>query len=100
MGPTFTSPEVDNKPLNLLAWANGQALRLVNAHYLVMQYADSPMLSRTHGQPATPTTVGKEMASFVYRATLHRDRYAAAVSTAIEARLTAADSQTHLFVPS
>ena len=26
-----------------------------------------PMLSRTHGQPATPTTMGKEIAVFVYR---------------------------------
>ena len=30
-------------------------------------YSDQPMLSRTHGQPATPTTVGKEFANFVYR---------------------------------
>ena len=30
-------------------------------------YADQPMLSRTHGQPASPTTLGKEMANFVYR---------------------------------
>jgi adenylosuccinate lyase len=29
--------------------------------------ADSPMLSRTHGQPATPTTLGKELAIFVSR---------------------------------
>ena len=26
-----------------------------------------PMMSRTHGQPATPTTLGKEIANFVYR---------------------------------
>jgi adenylosuccinate lyase len=26
-----------------------------------------PMLSRTHGQPATPTTLGKELAVFVFR---------------------------------
>ena len=26
-----------------------------------------PMLSRTHGQPATPTTVGKEMANVIAR---------------------------------
>lgn len=25
------------------------------------------MLARTHGQPATPTTLGKEMANFAYR---------------------------------
>jgi adenylosuccinate lyase len=29
--------------------------------------ADVPMLAHTHGQPASPTTVGKEMAVFVYR---------------------------------
>lgn len=31
------------------------------------QYAELPMLSRTHGQPATPTTVGKELANVVWR---------------------------------
>lgn len=31
------------------------------------QYADIPMLSHTHGQNATPTTVGKELAIFAYR---------------------------------
>ncbi|MBL8541354.1 MAG: adenylosuccinate lyase [Betaproteobacteria bacterium] len=30
-------------------------------------HADLPMLARTHGQPATPTTLGKEIANFVYR---------------------------------
>ena len=29
--------------------------------------ADKPMLSRTHGQPATPTTFGKEVAVFAHR---------------------------------
>ena len=29
--------------------------------------ADVPMLSRTHGQPATPSTVGKELANVAYR---------------------------------
>ena len=29
--------------------------------------AEVPMLSHTHGQPATPTTVGKELANVVYR---------------------------------
>ena len=31
------------------------------------RYAATPMLARTHGQPATPTTVGKECANFAYR---------------------------------
>ncbi len=30
-------------------------------------YRELPMMSRTHGQPATPTTLGKELAVFVYR---------------------------------
>lgn len=34
---------------------------------LAVQYAEVPMLSRTHGQPASPTTMGKEMANVVYR---------------------------------
>ncbi|RIY16370.1 hypothetical protein CJI57_06410, partial [Bifidobacteriaceae bacterium WP012] len=35
--------------------------------YLVsnaQKYRDLPMLSLTHGQPATPTTLGKELAVF------------------------------------
>ncbi|MGC5173132.1 adenylosuccinate lyase [Microbacterium sp. DT81.1] len=31
------------------------------------QHADAAMLSRTHGQPATPTTMGKEIAVFAWR---------------------------------
>ncbi len=31
------------------------------------KYRNIPMLAHTHGQPATPTTVGKELAVFVYR---------------------------------
>ena len=34
---------------------------------LAHKYKDAAMLSRTHGQPATPTTMGKELAVFVYR---------------------------------
>lgn len=30
-------------------------------------YRDIPLLSRTHGQPATPSTIGKEFANVVYR---------------------------------
>ncbi|MDY7542193.1 MULTISPECIES: adenylosuccinate lyase [unclassified Cryobacterium] len=32
-----------------------------------LDYRSDAMLARTHGQPATPTTVGKEIAVFVYR---------------------------------
>ena len=34
---------------------------------LAHQHAAVPMMSRTHGQPATPTTLGKEIANFVHR---------------------------------
>jgi adenylosuccinate lyase len=34
---------------------------------LANRHADQPMLARTHGQPASPTTLGKEMANFAYR---------------------------------
>lgn len=34
---------------------------------LAEKHADQPMLSRTHGQTASPTTLGKEMANVAYR---------------------------------
>ena len=34
---------------------------------LAIEYAEQPMLARTHGQPASPTTVGKELANVVIR---------------------------------
>lgn len=34
---------------------------------LALEYADAPLLSRTHGQPATPSTMGKELAVFYHR---------------------------------
>ena len=40
-------------------------------------YADVPMLSRTHGQTASPTTVGKEVANVVMRLQTVRARIAA-----------------------
>jgi len=39
-------------------------------------HADLPMLARTHGQPATPTTLGKELANFVHRLRRGRARLA------------------------
>ena len=40
---------------------------LKDIHERAHQYADVPMLARTHGQPASPTTVGKEFAVFYAR---------------------------------
>jgi adenylosuccinate lyase len=44
---------------------------------LAHTHAATPMMSRTHGQPATPTTLGKEMANFAHRLQRQRDRLAA-----------------------
>jgi len=41
------------------------------------RYAELPMLSRTHGQPASPTTVGKELANVIYRLRRQREQIAA-----------------------
>ena len=43
---------------------------------LAVDLADLPMLARTHGQPASPTTLGKEMANVVYRLRRGIDRFA------------------------
>ncbi len=43
---------------------------------LAHDLADLPMLSRTHGQPASPTTLGKEMANVVHRLVRQRDQVA------------------------
>jgi adenylosuccinate lyase len=43
---------------------------------LTAEYAEIPMLSRTHGQPASPTTLGKEVANVVYRLQRQRDQVA------------------------
>ncbi|MBI3901353.1 MAG: adenylosuccinate lyase [Nitrosomonadales bacterium] len=43
---------------------------------LAHQLADLPMLCRTHGQTATPSTLGKEMANVVYRLQRARARVA------------------------
>ena len=44
---------------------------------LAHELAELPMLSRTHGQAATPTTLGKEMANFAARLYRQRARIAA-----------------------
>lgn len=49
---------------------------LANSAHL---WADLPMLARTHGQPASPTTVGKEFANVVFRLRHARERLASVV---------------------
>jgi adenylosuccinate lyase len=43
---------------------------------LAHRYADQPMLSRTHGQTASPTTIGKEMANVAARLQRQREQLA------------------------
>ncbi|WP_153109316.1 adenylosuccinate lyase [Propionivibrio limicola] len=51
----------DEAMLPVLARVSGRLRELAHA------LADVPMMSRTHGQPATPTTIGKELANVVAR---------------------------------
>lgn len=44
---------------------------------LAHETASIPMMSRTHGQPATPTTLGKEIANFTYRVSEQRAKFEA-----------------------
>jgi adenylosuccinate lyase len=44
---------------------------------LAHRFAAVPMLARTHGQPATPTTLGKEIANFVHRLQRQTELFAA-----------------------
>jgi adenylosuccinate lyase len=78
-----TSEDINNLAYALmLREARGQVLLplmddTVNAIVaLAHANADLPLLSRTHGQPATPTTVGKEMANFAYRLRRQREQLA------------------------
>ncbi len=52
--------------------------RVIDAiRVLAHAHADRAMLARTHGQPATPTTLGKEMAVFAHRLGRQREQLAA-----------------------
>ncbi|RAU19260.1 adenylosuccinate lyase [Nitrincola tibetensis] len=68
-----TSEDINNLS-HALMLKNGTALLLDQMRAvteaivkLAHQHAELPMLSRTHGQTASPTTVGKEMANVAYR---------------------------------
>ena len=43
---------------------------------LAHEYAEVSLLARTHGQPASPTTIGKELANVAYRLRRQRDEIA------------------------
>ena len=70
----LTSEDVNNLSYSLM-WKDGlknvylTSLQLINKELkkLAQKYKGSPMLALTHGQPATPTTFGKELAVFCAR---------------------------------
>jgi adenylosuccinate lyase len=71
---TCTSEDINNLSYALtvrdavhLVWAPALDRAVAGFRTLAIGHAATPMLSRTHGQPATPSTLGKEMAVFVYR---------------------------------
>lgn len=57
---------------NVLSYDMDKVITAIQA--LAHNNASTPMLSRTHGQPASPTTLGKEMANTVYRLQRQRDQ--------------------------
>jgi adenylosuccinate lyase len=70
----LTSQDINNTAIPLL-WKNSIELEylpaVINLQHtignLALAWKDIPMLARTHGQPASPTRLGKEMMVFVER---------------------------------
>jgi len=69
----------DSVTANLLPEMDRLIARLRELAHLL---AEQPMLARTHGQPATPTTLGKEMANITARLLRSRKQIAAIAMTA------------------
>lgn len=76
-----TSEDINNLSYALLLRDSVQGVWLTDAIALrdtlvtlARAWRDLPMLSRTHGQPATPTTMGKEIAVFAHRLTRTLER--------------------------
>lgn len=69
-----TSEDINNLSWSLILKEAVESIYLPQLSDLILQLAnitinnsDSYMISRTHGQPATPTSFGKEMGNFTYR---------------------------------
>ena len=78
-----TSEDINNLAYALmLADSRAQAMLpaldalIATLRRLAHRHASLPMLSRTHGQPASPTTLGKEIANVVHRLRRARERIA------------------------
>ena len=78
-----TSEDINNLSYGLMVRESREAVMLPRLDEVIAvlkalakRHAALPMLSRTHGQAATPTTLGKEMANFAHRFTRARERIA------------------------
>ncbi len=78
-----TSEDINNLSHALMCQGAREAVMLPALDQVVAKlrelahaYAEVPMMSRTHGQPATPSTMGKEMANVAYRLQRARARIA------------------------
>lgn len=79
-----TSEDINNLAYGLMLRDGRDTVILPNIDKLIgtladlaKHYAAQPMLARTHGQPASPTTVGKELANTVSRLARQRAQIAA-----------------------
>jgi adenylosuccinate lyase len=75
-----TSEDINNLSHGLMLKAGRDAVLLPAMDEIIdcltrqaHEFAAQPMLSRTHGQTASPTTVGKELANVVYRLRKQRE---------------------------
>ncbi|NOQ70321.1 MAG: adenylosuccinate lyase [Gammaproteobacteria bacterium] len=78
-----TSEDINNLSHGLMLKAGREKVLLPAMDEIIenltkqaQEFAAQPMLSRTHGQTASPTTVGKELANVVYRLRKQRDQVA------------------------
>jgi adenylosuccinate lyase len=78
-----TSEDINNLSYALMCLEARQSVLLPRLDALIgalramaHAHADDAMMSRTHGQPATPTTLGKEVAVFVHRLRQAREVFA------------------------
>jgi adenylosuccinate lyase len=69
-----TSEDINNTSHGMMLKAARDTVLLPSLHAVIAKllemahaHADLPMMSRTHGQPASPTTLGKEIANVVAR---------------------------------
>lgn len=65
----ITNPSYSNMIKSALkeVWIPAAEKLVDSISKIAIEHADTAMLAHTHGQPATPTTVGKELTVYVYR---------------------------------